>query len=50
MGIATLTLLSPESQILPHANCGTTVIFTIQIHTAAMLALLVIRNQEVQKW
>jgi len=41
MANATLTLLSQQSQVLPRANCGTTVTLTTQVQVI---------NQKVQKW
>jgi len=40
MGNATLNLPSQQSQVLPHANCGTTVTLTAQMQ---------VRNQDAQK-
>jgi len=38
---ATLPLLSQQSQVLPHATCGTTVTLTREVQ---------VRNLKVQKW
>jgi len=41
MANATLNLLSQQSQVLPHATCGTTVTLTTHVQ---------VRNQKVHKW